>query len=116
MFLAWGENRKLMDVDFGTWRPNILIGLSLVAWGIGFGWLGVHDPSKWKIATGMYIVGAMTISQDMKTDQLEPGWLNCLSNNSDILDGCFPWTGEKYSGASRESRGLPSWRDLSWRI
>lgn len=43
--------------DFGTWRPNILIGLSLVAWGIGFGWLGVHDPSKWEIATGLYIVG-----------------------------------------------------------
>jgi MFS-type transporter involved in bile tolerance (Atg22 family) len=43
--------------DFGTWRPNILIGLSLVAWGIGFGWLGVHDSSKWEIATGLYIVG-----------------------------------------------------------
>ncbi|KAF4637281.1 hypothetical protein G7Y89_g805 [Cudoniella acicularis] len=43
--------------DFGTWRPNILIGLSLVAWGIGFGWLGVHDPSRWEVATGMYIVG-----------------------------------------------------------
>lgn len=43
--------------DFGTWRPNILIGLSLVAWGIGFGWLGVHDESKWKIGAGLYIVG-----------------------------------------------------------
>ncbi|KAE8444004.1 hypothetical protein EG329_001133 [Mollisiaceae sp. DMI_Dod_QoI] len=43
--------------DFGTWRPNILIVLSLVAWGIGFGWLGVHDASKWEVATGMYIVG-----------------------------------------------------------
>ncbi|RDL33695.1 Autophagy-related protein [Venustampulla echinocandica] len=43
--------------DFGTWRPNILIVLSLVAWGVGFGWLGVHDPSKWEIATGLYIVG-----------------------------------------------------------
>ncbi|KAF8849980.1 MFS general substrate transporter [Acephala macrosclerotiorum] len=43
--------------DFGTWKPNILIGLSLVAWGIGFGWLGVHDSSKWPVATGMYIVG-----------------------------------------------------------
>ncbi|CZR62495.1 related to autophagy protein (Atg22) [Phialocephala subalpina] len=29
-------------------------GLSLVAWGIGFGWLGVHDPSKWQIATGIF--------------------------------------------------------------
>ncbi|KAK0118239.1 hypothetical protein ONS95_012542 [Cadophora gregata] len=43
--------------DFGTWRPNILIGLSLVAWGVGFGWLGVHTPEKWQIAAGMYIVG-----------------------------------------------------------
>src|ERR1700739_3396467 len=43
--------------DFGTWRPNILIGLSLVAWAIGFGWLGVHDASKWEAATGLYIVG-----------------------------------------------------------
>ncbi|KAG9231206.1 putative autophagy protein [Amylocarpus encephaloides] len=43
--------------DFGTWRPNILIGLSLLAWGSGFGWLGVHEPSKWEVATGLYIVG-----------------------------------------------------------
>lgn len=43
--------------DFGTWRPNILIGLSLVAWAIGFGWLGVHDAGKWEAATGLYIVG-----------------------------------------------------------
>jgi len=31
--------------------------LSIVAWGIGFGWLGVHEPSKWEIAAGLYIVG-----------------------------------------------------------
>lgn len=24
--------------DFGTFRPKILIGVSIVAWGIGFGW------------------------------------------------------------------------------
>jgi hypothetical protein len=53
----------LTRADFGTWRPNILIVLSLIAWGIGFGWLGVHDPSKWEVATGMYIVGRkITIS------------------------------------------------------
>jgi MFS-type transporter involved in bile tolerance (Atg22 family) len=34
-----------------------LIGLSLVAWGIGFGWLGVHDYQKWEVATGLYIIG-----------------------------------------------------------
>ena len=43
--------------DFGTWRPYILIVQSLVAWGIGFGWLGVHTPDKWKIGCGLYIVG-----------------------------------------------------------
>jgi hypothetical protein len=48
--------------DFGTWRPNILIGLSLVAWGVGFGWLGVHDASKLEIAGRIYIVGRETSS------------------------------------------------------
>lgn len=43
--------------DFGTWRPNILIGLSIVAYGIGFGWLGVHTPDKWLTGLGLYIVG-----------------------------------------------------------
>ena len=43
--------------DFGTWRPNILIVLSIIAYGIGFGWLGVHTPDKWQTATGLYIVG-----------------------------------------------------------
>ncbi|KAH0537071.1 hypothetical protein FGG08_006112 [Glutinoglossum americanum] len=43
--------------DFGTWRPNILIVLSIIAWAVGFGWLGVHTPDKWEVATGMYIVG-----------------------------------------------------------
>ncbi|KAL8872615.1 MAG: hypothetical protein Q9174_001784 [Haloplaca sp. 1 TL-2023] len=43
--------------DFGHWRPNILIVLSVVAFGIGFGWLGVHTSDKWQIAAGMYIVG-----------------------------------------------------------
>ena len=43
--------------DFGTWRPNILIGLSLCAFGIGFGWLGVHTESDWHVGVGLYIVG-----------------------------------------------------------
>lgn len=43
--------------DFGQWRPNILIVLSIIAWAIGLGWLGVHDPSKWEAATGLYIIG-----------------------------------------------------------
>lgn len=43
--------------DFGYWRPNILIALSLIAWGIGFGWLGVHTSDKWQVGVGLYIVG-----------------------------------------------------------
>lgn len=43
--------------DFGTGRRWILLVWSIIAYGIGFGWLGVHDPSKWQTATGLYIVG-----------------------------------------------------------
>ncbi|PON21435.1 hypothetical protein TGAM01_v209736 [Trichoderma gamsii] len=43
--------------DFGTGRRWILVVWSLIAYGIGFGWLGVHKPEQWKIATGLYIVG-----------------------------------------------------------
>lgn len=43
--------------DFGTFRPNILIALSIVAYAIGFGWLGVHTEDKWQVGTGLYIVG-----------------------------------------------------------
>lgn len=43
--------------DFGRSRPNILIVLSIVAFGIGFGWMGVHTSDKWRVAAGMYIVG-----------------------------------------------------------
>lgn len=43
--------------DFGSSRPNILIVLSIVAFCIGFGWLGVHTANKWEVAAGMYIVG-----------------------------------------------------------
>ena len=43
--------------DFGHARPNILIVLSIVAFGVGFGWLGVHTSGKWHIAAGLYIVG-----------------------------------------------------------
>ena len=43
--------------DFGTGRRWILFIWSLIAYGIGFGWLGVTDPSKWQIAAGLYIAG-----------------------------------------------------------
>jgi len=43
--------------DFGSFRPNILIVLSLIAFGIGFGWLGVHKEDQWMTGLGLYIVG-----------------------------------------------------------
>lgn len=43
--------------DYGTWRPWILIFWSIVAFGLGFGWLGVHTEDKWPVATGLYMVG-----------------------------------------------------------
>ena len=46
--------------DFGSWRPNVLIVVSLIAYGIGFGWLGVADPAKWRQGVGLYIVGLIT--------------------------------------------------------
>ncbi|KAG9548069.1 hypothetical protein KCU97_g20530, partial [Aureobasidium melanogenum] len=42
--------------DFGTLRSKILIGLSIIAYAIGFGWLGVHTADKWQIGTGLYIL------------------------------------------------------------
>ena len=44
-------------LDFGHSRPNILIVLSVVAFAIGFAWMGVHTADKWKTAAGLYIVG-----------------------------------------------------------
>ena len=32
--------------DFGNWRPNILIVLSIIAYAIGFGWLGVQTADQ----------------------------------------------------------------------
>ncbi|KAK5403070.1 hypothetical protein LTR06_010163 [Exophiala xenobiotica] len=43
--------------DYGRWRPWILIFWSIVAFALGFGWLGVHTQDKWPVATGLYMVG-----------------------------------------------------------
>ncbi|KAJ5701083.1 autophagy protein, partial [Penicillium malachiteum] len=43
--------------DFRNWRPNILIVLSIVAYALGFAWLGVHTADKWQIGVGLYIIG-----------------------------------------------------------
>jgi len=43
--------------DYGSWRPWILIFWSVVAFALGFGWLGVHSESKWHAAAGLYMIG-----------------------------------------------------------
>ncbi|KAI1608700.1 UMF1 family MFS transporter [Exophiala viscosa] len=43
--------------DYGRWRPWILVFWSIVAFAIGFAWLGVHTEDKWPTATGLYMVG-----------------------------------------------------------
>lgn len=43
--------------DFGHWRPNILIVSSIIAFGIGFAWLGVHNVDHWRVGVGLYIIG-----------------------------------------------------------
>ncbi|KAI0438883.1 autophagy-related protein 22-like protein [Xylaria telfairii] len=43
--------------DFGSGRRWILVFWSIVSFGIGFAWLGVHVPSRWEAGVGLYIVG-----------------------------------------------------------
>ena len=52
----YADNDRL---DYGRSRPNILIAVSILAFAIGFGWMGVYTPDKWQAATGLYIVGRM---------------------------------------------------------
>ena len=49
----------LTDVipDFGNWRPNILIVMTLLGVVVGFSWLDVYTPDKWMSAAVLYILG-----------------------------------------------------------
>lgn len=46
--------------DFGTGRRWVLVFWSVVAFGIGFAWLGVHEPSKWRAGAALYVVGLIS--------------------------------------------------------
>ena len=46
--------------DFGTGRKWVLIVWSVIAYGIGLAWLGVHESPKWHAAVGLYIVGLIS--------------------------------------------------------
>ena len=43
--------------DFGTGRRWVLVFWSVVAFAVGFAWLGVHDPSRWKAGAALYVLG-----------------------------------------------------------
>ncbi|OCT53079.1 putative autophagy protein (Atg22) [Cladophialophora carrionii] len=51
--------------DYGRWRPYILIFWSIVAFALGFGWLGVHTQEKWPAATGLYMVGLIAYQMSL---------------------------------------------------
>lgn len=56
--------------------------MSLVAYGIGFGWLGVHTPDKWHVGVGLYIVGLIAYQTTLTF------WLAafpCLARNTATL-------------------------------
>ncbi|OAP65381.1 hypothetical protein AYL99_01353 [Fonsecaea erecta] len=46
--------------DYGKWRPYVLVFWSVVAFALGFGWLGIHTQDKWPAATGIYAVGLIS--------------------------------------------------------
>ncbi|KAB5526418.1 autophagy-related protein 22-like protein [Coniochaeta sp. 2T2.1] len=46
--------------DFGTGRRWVLVFWSVVAFAIGFAWLGVHEPSKWKAGAALYVLGLIS--------------------------------------------------------
>ena len=48
---------ELRQADFGTWRPNILIGLTVVMIAVSFAWLGVHSLNEWETGAALYILG-----------------------------------------------------------
>ncbi|EIW83924.1 MFS general substrate transporter [Coniophora puteana RWD-64-598 SS2] len=46
--------------DYGSWRPNITIGFTVLAVAISFAWLGVEDPSRWQAGVALYMLGLIT--------------------------------------------------------
>jgi MFS-type transporter involved in bile tolerance (Atg22 family) len=60
LFLAIGSY-----ADFGNFRPWILIFWTLIAFGIGFGWLAIHEPDQWFAATWMYVFGLVAYQMSL---------------------------------------------------
>ncbi|KAK5072768.1 hypothetical protein LTS08_008249 [Lithohypha guttulata] len=43
--------------DYGRWRPWILVFWSVIAFAVGYAWLGVHTEDRWHAGVGLYMVG-----------------------------------------------------------
>ena len=43
--------------DYGNWRSSILTVQTFLGIGIGFAWLGLHEPEKWRSGVLVYIIG-----------------------------------------------------------
>lgn len=55
LFLAIGAY-----ADFGTGRRWVLLAWSIIAYGVGFGWIAVHNSESWKAGVGLYMLGLIS--------------------------------------------------------
>ena len=46
--------------DYGNKRPYILIFWTIVAFAVGYAWMGVHTSDKWHAGTALYMVGLIS--------------------------------------------------------
>lgn len=60
IFVIFGTFADYSSAKGPNWRRWILIVLSVIAFAVGFAWLGVHTPDKWQAATALYILGLFT--------------------------------------------------------
>lgn len=88
--------------DYGTWRPWILTFWSIVAFGLGFGWLGVHTSDKWHIGVGLYMVGLIAYQMYSKSSSLSKTFANRFQVFY-FLVRRFSWFGKKHASNARKS-------------
>lgn len=93
--------------DYGRWRPWILISWTVVSWGVGFGWLGVHDASKWQAGTALYILGCNINFRVSDCSNWVP---TCF----DLLDSSISAIGKGYAWIANCCNGFEG-REYEWR-
>jgi hypothetical protein len=73
-------------VDDGGNKPNITIIFTLISLAVSFAWLGVVDPSKWRIGVGLYIVGCELYKVLLDVIALK---LRVAGSVSDLVSGVY---------------------------